>query len=101
MEELLSTVTHKYPQMYLKVTSTLSQHTPKQDPFLRWKQWRILEVSLERYSDNASPEVAVSPNPRLELSPTQPQFIRVRSTIRTWNSTKLYWWVLLEKERKI
>ena len=34
LEDLLSKVTHKYPQMYLKVISTLSQQTPKQDPFL-------------------------------------------------------------------
>ena len=41
LEELLSKVTHKYPQMYLQVTSTLSQQTPKQDPFLRWKHGRL------------------------------------------------------------
>jgi len=46
--------------MYLKVTSTLRQQTPKQDPFLRCKQSRLLDVSLERYSDNARPEVVVS-----------------------------------------
>ena len=61
LEDLLSKVTHKYPHMSLKLTSTLSQQTLQQDPFLRWKQSRSLDVSLERYSDNASPEVAVSP----------------------------------------
>jgi hypothetical protein len=58
LEELLFKVIHTYPQMYLKVTSTLSHQTPKQDPFLRWKQSRLLDVSLERYSDNASPEAS-------------------------------------------
>ena len=87
-EELLFKVTHKNPQMYLKLTSTLRQQTPLQDPFLSWKQSRPLDVSLERYSDNASPEVPVSPlNLSLELSPTQPQSNRVWSNIRNWNST--------------
>jgi hypothetical protein len=61
LEELLSKVTHEYPQMYVKVTSTLSQHTPQQDPFLCWKQSRLLDVLLERYSENPDPDVAVSP----------------------------------------
>ena len=64
MEELLSKVTHKFPQMTLKLTWTLSQQTQQQDPFLRWKQSRLLDVLLEPYSDNASPEVAVSPTPK-------------------------------------
>jgi hypothetical protein len=42
LEGLLSKVTHKYPQMSLKLTSTLSQQTPEQDPFMRWKQSRLL-----------------------------------------------------------
>ena len=63
MEELLSKVTLKFPQMTLKLTWTLSQRTQQQDPFLRWNQSRPLDVSLERYSDNASPKVAVSPTP--------------------------------------
>ena len=50
--------------MTLKLTSTLSQQTPQQDPFLRWKQSRPLDVSLERCSDNASPKVAVSLAPK-------------------------------------
>jgi len=61
LEELLSKVTHKYPQMTLKLTSTLSQQTPQQDPFLRWKQSRLLDVLLERYSEKADPEVTVPP----------------------------------------
>jgi hypothetical protein len=64
LEELLSKVTHKFPQMTLKLTWTLSQQTQQQDPFLRWNQSRPLDVSLQRYSDNASPEVAVSPTPK-------------------------------------
>jgi hypothetical protein len=61
LEELLSKVTHKYPQMPVKVTSTLSQQTPQQDPFLRWKQSRLLGVLPERYRENTDPEVAMSP----------------------------------------
>jgi len=64
LKELLSKVTHKFREMTLKLTWTLSQQTPQQDPFLRWNQSRPLDVSLERYSDNASPEVAVSPTPK-------------------------------------
>jgi len=44
LQELLSKVAHKYPEMSLKLTSTLSQHTPQQDPFLRWKHSRPLDV---------------------------------------------------------
>ena len=64
MEELLSKVTHKCPEMSLKLTSTLSQQTPQQDPFLRWKQSKLLYVFSSATVKTCTPEVNVYPVPK-------------------------------------
>ena len=84
-----------------KVTPILRQQTSQHDRFLWYKKRRLLDVLLERCSENLDPEVTVPLYPSLGLSLTQLLYIRVQRTIRDGNSPKIQWWILSENQRKI